>query len=383
MFQHIRACLWLLVLTVVFCSIVYPCIMLGIAKALPNQAEGSLLRHDGKVIGSRLIAQPFNDDRFFKPRPSNPSYNATASTPSNLAGNNYALRDRVAQQLGPIVKYAGGLKKGQLAGGDIETWFQKDILSGQKGIVAQWANLHNGSAQNWVKNGMTASGEYGDSGKYVQDWQKAHKAEVQAEIDRLEAFKKANPDKAAPEPTSEWIKDWIAAISDPSTGPKPEDLAVSFFVWFSGEHPGMFPSSEKQADGKTMIKPLNKANDSQTDIQAIFFDLWLGEHADADLEQVPGDFVTQSGSGLDPHITLKNALWQLENQPIAAAWAKLVAGEKAGDQAKSGVEAKIRGEIKQLLQDKSFAPLGGLVGMPLVNVLEVNLALQEKYEKAK
>ncbi len=60
-----------------------------------------------------------------------------------------------------------------------------------------------------------------------------------------------------------------------------------------------------------------------------------------------------------------------------------MAGEKASDAEKAKAEARIREEIKQLLQDKSFAPLGGLVGVPLVNVLEVNLALQEKYEKAK
>ncbi len=161
MLNHLRACLWLLVLTVVLCSIVYPAVLLGIAQSLPNQAEGSLLEHNGKPVGSRLIAQPFNDDRFFKPRPSNPSYNATASACSNLAANNYALRDRVAQQLGPIVKYAGGMKRGQPVGPDIETWFQKDQLAGQKSIVGQWANLHNGSAQNWVKNDMTPDGKYG------------------------------------------------------------------------------------------------------------------------------------------------------------------------------------------------------------------------------
>ncbi len=56
-----------------------------------------------------------------------------------------------------------------------------------------------------------------------------------------------------------------------------------------------------------------------------------------------------SGSGLDPHITLDNALWQLENQPIAGAWAK----------ASGGDEAKIRGEIEQFLKQKSFAPWAG------------------------
>ena len=163
----------------------------------PHQADGSLVERDGKIVGSQLIAQPFSDDKYFQPRPSAASYNGAASGASNWSGSNYALRDRVAQQLGPIVKYAGGIKKGKLVGPDIEAWFQKDKLAGQKGIVAQWANLHNGSAQNWVKNDMS-NGKYGLCGQYIQEWQKTHKAEVDAEVARIDAAKKANPDKPAP-----------------------------------------------------------------------------------------------------------------------------------------------------------------------------------------
>jgi K+-transporting ATPase ATPase C chain len=79
--------------------------------------------------------------------------------------------------------------------------------------------------------------------------------------------------------------------------------------------------------------------------------------------------VMASGSGLDPHITLANALWQLDR--VAGAWAK-----KAG-----GNEAAVRHDIEQLLRRNSGAPLNGLVGVPLVNVLEVNLALRDRYQK--
>ena len=100
--------------------------------------------------------------------------------------------------------------------------------------------------------------------------------------------------------------------------------------------------------------------------------MWLQEHPEVDLERVPGDMVMSSGSGLDPHITLDNAIWQLDNR-VAAAWAK-----------KTGTtdEKKLRDQIEQLLRDKSHAPLGGLVGVPLINVLEVNLALKDRYQKA-
>ena len=60
---------------------------------------------DGKIVGSRLIAQPFTKDEYFQPRPSAPSYDASASASSSLAALNYALRDRVAHTLGPIVAY--------------------------------------------------------------------------------------------------------------------------------------------------------------------------------------------------------------------------------------------------------------------------------------
>ena len=55
----------------------------------------------GKVIGSRLIAQPFTGDEYFQPRPSAASYKGDASGASNWGANNYRLRDRVTRQLGP------------------------------------------------------------------------------------------------------------------------------------------------------------------------------------------------------------------------------------------------------------------------------------------
>jgi K+-transporting ATPase ATPase C chain len=77
--------------------------------------------------------------------------------------------------------------------------------------------------------------------------------------------------------------------------------------------------------------------------------------------------VMASGSGLDPHITLKNALYQLDR--VAAKWA----GEMRRDQ------AQVRGEIDAILREKARAPFGGLAGVELINVLEINLALQERY----
>ena len=183
MSTHLRANLWLLVLTVLLCSVLYPLVLLGSrADAVPRQAQGSLLTDaEGKPIGSRLIAQPFVDaqgntaDEYFQPRPSAASYNAAASAASNWSGNNYQLRDRVARQLGPIVKYASGPKAGQPVAADVESWFQKDQFDGKPGIVAQWASLHSGVAGSWLHDWVKADKL---NAAYVAAWEAANPSDV-------------------------------------------------------------------------------------------------------------------------------------------------------------------------------------------------------------
>src|SRR5437763_9153501 len=99
---HLRACAWLLGLTVVLGAVLYPLALLGVGQAVfRDQAQGSLLTDgDGKVVGSRLIAQPFSGDEYFQPRPSAVSYNAAASGATNWGASNPLLRGRVARQLG-------------------------------------------------------------------------------------------------------------------------------------------------------------------------------------------------------------------------------------------------------------------------------------------
>jgi K+-transporting ATPase ATPase C chain len=77
--------------------------------------------------------------------------------------------------------------------------------------------------------------------------------------------------------------------------------------------------------------------------------------------------VMASGSGLDPHITLKNAYYQLDRVAQALAQKMKTSADK------------IRPEIERILHEKAEAPLGGLVGVELINVLEVNLALDAHY----
>src|ERR1700724_2871927 len=286
MLRSLSNSILLLVLTIIICCGFYPLTVWAIGKVFfPFQANGSLLKApDGSIVGSKLIAQPFTKDEYFQPRPSAASYDASASASSTYAASNYLLRNRVASALGPIVKYKSGVKAGQLVAPDIEAWFQQDKFQGNPHIVAQWADMHNAVAQAWVNADPTHSA-------YVDAWSKAH-----------------------PDLVTKWIKD------NPGTPqPKAADLAVLFFENFSTEHPGMFPSAVTQtgADGKSQssIQPVKEGSD----IQAMFFDMWRQELPDAELQDVPGDLVMASGSGLDPHITLQNAEFQLERVP--AKWA--------------------------------------------------------------
>lgn len=61
----------------------------------PYQATGSLLTVDGAVRGSGLVAQPFDDARYFQPRPSAAGYDPMAAAGSNLARSNPDLRTRI------------------------------------------------------------------------------------------------------------------------------------------------------------------------------------------------------------------------------------------------------------------------------------------------
>src|SRR5215471_4682543 len=131
--KNIRKSLWLLGYTVVICCGVYPLVIWAIGQTFfPFTAKGSMVtRPDGKLTGSLRIAQPFTKDEYFWPRPSAASYDGAAGTSSALAPSNYALRDRVARMLGPIVKYSGGSKDGELVAPDVEAWFQRDRYQNQ------------------------------------------------------------------------------------------------------------------------------------------------------------------------------------------------------------------------------------------------------------
>ena len=96
MWRQFRPAIVVLVMMTLICGVVYPLVVTGVAQGIfPHKANGSLTEREGKVVGSELIGQPFDDPKYFWGRLSatSPPYNAGASSGSNYGPMNKSLTD--------------------------------------------------------------------------------------------------------------------------------------------------------------------------------------------------------------------------------------------------------------------------------------------------
>ena len=98
--RNLLISIWMTLATTVLLGIIYPLVVTGLAQVLyPRRANGEIIESRGKLVGSRLIGQPFTAPGYFHSRPSaaGPAgYDSTQSQGSNLAPTNKALLDRVS-----------------------------------------------------------------------------------------------------------------------------------------------------------------------------------------------------------------------------------------------------------------------------------------------
>ena len=104
--DHIRPALTMLLLLTVLTGLIYPLAITGLAQVFfSDQANGSLIMREGKVMGSKLIGQYFDKPEYFWGRPSATApfpYNAAASGGSNLGPTNPALIEAVKARVAAL-----------------------------------------------------------------------------------------------------------------------------------------------------------------------------------------------------------------------------------------------------------------------------------------
>jgi len=122
MLNQIRPALVMILAMTILTGLIYPLAVTFIARSVfPDQARGSLLEANGKIVGSSLIGQSFTDDKYFHGRPSattdtDPNdatktvpapYNAANSSGSNLGPTSKALVERVKDDAAKLALPAG------------------------------------------------------------------------------------------------------------------------------------------------------------------------------------------------------------------------------------------------------------------------------------
>ena len=85
-------------------GVVYPLLITGITQVMfPEKANGSLIREQNRILGSKLIGQQFDSIKYFSSRPSVINYNPVQSGASNYGLTNAKLRDSVRNRYSQFI----------------------------------------------------------------------------------------------------------------------------------------------------------------------------------------------------------------------------------------------------------------------------------------
>jgi len=115
MMRDLRASVVAVVLITVLFGLGLPALFTGFAQlAFTHQANGSLISVNGRTVGSRLVAQPFTQARYFHERPSatSPAYNGGGTTFANLGPTNPDLAKAISTRVAAILKLEGPYNPG-------------------------------------------------------------------------------------------------------------------------------------------------------------------------------------------------------------------------------------------------------------------------------
>ncbi|MBL0746506.1 potassium-transporting ATPase subunit KdpC [Nocardioides baculatus] len=97
----------LLLVMTVLTGVLYPAAVWAAGQAFGDRADGSPVRVDGEVVGSRLLGQQFAGDEWFLSRPSANDYDTLASAPSNLGPLDPDLVASIGDRLAEVAAREG------------------------------------------------------------------------------------------------------------------------------------------------------------------------------------------------------------------------------------------------------------------------------------
>jgi K+-transporting ATPase ATPase C chain len=129
------------------CVAGYALVILGVAQLFPDTAQGALVVKDGKVVGSRLIAQSFTQPKYFWPRPSaagKDGYDATSAAGSNKSPTSEDVAKRGAAM---VARYGATAEKplppelAAASGGGLDPHISEHAARYQAARVAQARGL--------------------------------------------------------------------------------------------------------------------------------------------------------------------------------------------------------------------------------------------------